>query len=192
MRFNKARYKVLHLGHSSDLNSDWENSLKASLWRRTWGFWWMKSWYKSTAALAAPKANYMQGCIKRRLASFISDQQEEICWNHLSLHRTVKQVLRSHLSFSSLHISCWLGLAVFQKGGNQFSFDLFALPEDLPINFLDDNLEAGKIYVSHMTQSSVVCLPQPRVRVSFLLFKLFPLIPDLPQVHLCLHVPILF
>jgi len=27
-----------------DMSTDWKNSLRAALWRRTWGFWWMKSW----------------------------------------------------------------------------------------------------------------------------------------------------
>jgi len=43
MRFNKAKYKVLQLSHSSDLSSNWENSLKAALWRTAGGFWCMKS-----------------------------------------------------------------------------------------------------------------------------------------------------
>jgi len=33
-----------------DMSTDWEkNSLRANLWRRTWGSWWMKSWMWSSS-----------------------------------------------------------------------------------------------------------------------------------------------
>jgi len=46
MRFNKAKCKVLHLGRAtSNINTGWGmRGLRAALLRRTWGYWWMKTW----------------------------------------------------------------------------------------------------------------------------------------------------
>ena len=47
MRFNKAKCKVLLLGQSKSLlflQTRGRNSLRAALWRRTWGSWRMRSW----------------------------------------------------------------------------------------------------------------------------------------------------
>ena len=46
MRFNKAKYKVLHLGRGNPgIYTDWgKNSLRIALWRRTWGSWWTRRW----------------------------------------------------------------------------------------------------------------------------------------------------
>ena len=46
MRFNKAKCRVLHPGRSY---SQYQyrlgmKGLRAALSRRTWGYWWMKSW----------------------------------------------------------------------------------------------------------------------------------------------------
>ena len=43
MQFNKVKYKVLHLGRDSPgINTGWGmKGLKAVLWRRAWGYWWI-------------------------------------------------------------------------------------------------------------------------------------------------------
>ena len=68
MRFNKAKCRVLHLGRSNPgTYTNWgKNSLRAALWRRTWGSWWMDM--SQQHALAAQKANCVLGCIKKGMA----------------------------------------------------------------------------------------------------------------------------
>ena len=46
MRFNKVKCKVLHLDQATaDINTGWGmKGLRVALKRRTWGYWWMKSW----------------------------------------------------------------------------------------------------------------------------------------------------
>ena len=46
MRFNKAKCKALHLfGATPSINSGWEmRRRRVALPRRTWEYWWMKSW----------------------------------------------------------------------------------------------------------------------------------------------------
>ena len=46
IKFNKAKCKVLHLARAiPGVYTDWgKNSLRAALWRRTCGSWWMRSW----------------------------------------------------------------------------------------------------------------------------------------------------
>jgi len=42
MKFNKAKCRV---GATPGTNTGWEvKGLRAALPRRTWGYWWMKSW----------------------------------------------------------------------------------------------------------------------------------------------------
>lgn len=43
MKF-KSRYKVLPLDGGNHEHTMGDNSLRAALWGRTWGFLWMKSW----------------------------------------------------------------------------------------------------------------------------------------------------
>lgn len=40
MTYNKAKLWP----SQADMSTDWENSLRAALPRRTWGFWWMNRW----------------------------------------------------------------------------------------------------------------------------------------------------
>ena len=41
MRFNKAKYRIRVI---PDIYTNWgKTSLRAALWRRTWGSWWMRS-----------------------------------------------------------------------------------------------------------------------------------------------------
>ncbi|RMC07226.1 hypothetical protein DUI87_16682 [Hirundo rustica rustica] len=63
MRSNKSRWKGLHLrwGHP-DMSTAWKaNSLGAALWRRTWGFLWMKNRMSQQYVLTAQKANHSLG-----------------------------------------------------------------------------------------------------------------------------------
>ena len=42
MRFNKAKCRIRVI---PDIYTNWgKTSLRAALWRRTWGSWWMRSW----------------------------------------------------------------------------------------------------------------------------------------------------
>jgi len=44
MKLNKVKCKVLYKT-ISNVSTGWgKNRLRATLWRRTWGYWWMKNW----------------------------------------------------------------------------------------------------------------------------------------------------
>ncbi|KAK4815897.1 hypothetical protein QYF61_009948 [Mycteria americana] len=70
-RFNKAKCKVLHLGQGNPQYQSrlGDERLRAALPRRTWWYWWIKSWTWADCALAAQKANRTLGCIKSSVAS---------------------------------------------------------------------------------------------------------------------------
>ena len=52
------------VGAIPNISTDWGTSgLRAALWRRTWGYWWMKN-LSSEYTLAAQKASHIRGCIK--------------------------------------------------------------------------------------------------------------------------------
>ncbi|PKU32348.1 rna-directed dna polymerase from mobile element jockey-like [Limosa lapponica baueri] len=45
MKFDRAKCKVLHLGQGNPQYQYWGmKGLRAALWARAWGYWWMKSW----------------------------------------------------------------------------------------------------------------------------------------------------
>ena len=45
MKFNKAKCRVLHLGQSKSIYTNWGKiSLRAALRRRTWGSWQTHCW----------------------------------------------------------------------------------------------------------------------------------------------------
>ena len=58
MRFNKAKCKVLHLGQSNpplSIQAGGWKGLRAALLRRTWGYWWMKSWTWADYVCSQPR-----------------------------------------------------------------------------------------------------------------------------------------
>jgi len=45
LMFNKAMRKVLHMGRGNPISRGClMKGLRAALMRKTWGYWWMKSW----------------------------------------------------------------------------------------------------------------------------------------------------
>ncbi|KAK4828350.1 hypothetical protein QYF61_026011 [Mycteria americana] len=57
------------VGATPSINTGWGiKGLRAALRRKTWGYWWVKS-FRLQYALAAQKANHVLGYIKRSTAS---------------------------------------------------------------------------------------------------------------------------
>lgn len=73
-----------------------------------------------------------------------------------------KQVLSSHLSFSCLHMSCWL-TAIFQKGRKLIQIRPVCTPWVFPYHLLDDNLEVQKTCIYHIDNIFSGLAPCPRI-----------------------------
>jgi len=58
IRFNNAKCKVMYLGQRSStygIGTEWENSLRAALQKRYWGFWCMKSMARASSVELQPR-----------------------------------------------------------------------------------------------------------------------------------------
>ena len=99
MRFNKAKYKVLHLGPG--IYTNWEIALESSPAEKDLEVLVAEKLdMNQQGVLAAQKANYVQGCIKKEVAS----REREVI---VSLYSAL---LRPHLEF-------WSTLEQVAQGG---------------------------------------------------------------------------